>query len=817
MYKQKMRLIFNGILASLLAVLFMVPAAYAQDDEDTFMLEEITVTAEKRDTDLQKTAVSIQTVDGEELVTEAKQRIDEIMQGVVGVSSQGSQVGTDFYMRGLGTANPGPVAGGTNQSAVAVLIDGVYQNRGEVVRGGTLDMAQAEVMRGTQSTTLGGSSLAGAVSLVSNNPVFDYEGSGSLGFGNYHLVTTQGVLNVPITDDQALRVAYGSEQRDGYISSGAGDSDQTNARLKYRWQPTEAVNLVATINQQVIGGNGVDAGVLSYYGYWEGYDSTNADNYDNTMGNPELFGHVDGVKYDERDDPWDDGYPEGEWPNNPYRHTTITQYSADLDWDLGFGTLTVTPSYQQAHFTSQEPPRGTSFRSEDRQQETTQFDAQLTSSSDFFFEWLGGVYYYDTTYSGTIRTTEYETVDGEYTGNYTWSWEKQDPNSQTTYAAYANVTYPILDALRLDAGLRYTRDEKLTRSVSNVAGTAYSPSSAYVFDDPLEAKWDEITYRVGGEYDVSDNAMVYALYATGYQPGQITMMGQASATEKQTLDQYTAGFKSRLLNNRLQLNVEGFWSTYYNRALDGELSYYSDNWNDATNNQTTCGTQGPPGADSIPYEFGTSATYGEYGCYNYGQGATVPEMTSKGVDLEINWLITENDRIDASAEYLESVQSVPEFNLTLSDIEAYAAAEGVSDELAATLYNGLLTSAQSYDGLTLQNSPEWSANFSYSHIFDLTNGSTLTPKFNLEYKSEYWSLGGGPGANIAEPGDSVQDAYALYNVFLNWTSSDNKFTISSYVKNIENKPILTNYGAEAMPTVSLAAPRTFGAVLTVKL
>ena len=194
------------------------------------------------------------------------------MRGIVGVSSQGSQVGTDFYMRGLGTADYGPPLGGVNQSAVAVMIDGVYQNRGEVVRGGTLDMARVEVMRGTQSTTLGGSSLAGAVSLVSNDPVFEYEGSGSLGIGDYHLVTTQGVLNVPLSDSQAVRLAYSTEKRDGYLSSNAGNSDMVNARIKYRWQPTETFDIIATFNHQDIGGNGVDTGVLTYNGSWEGYD-----------------------------------------------------------------------------------------------------------------------------------------------------------------------------------------------------------------------------------------------------------------------------------------------------------------------------------------------------------------------------------------------------------------------------------------------------------------------------------------------------------------------------------------------------------------
>jgi len=829
MDKQKMSFIFKGILASLLAVLFMAPVVNAQESSSTeFTLEEITVTAQKRETNLQKTPVSIQTVTGEELVAEAKQRIDEIMQGVVGVQTQGSQTGTDFFMRGLGTADFGPPVGGANQSAVAVLIDGFYQNRGEVVRGGTLDMARAEVMRGTQSTTLGGSSLAGAVSLVSNSPVFKYEGSGSLGVGDYNLLTTQAVLNVPLADNQALRFAYSTEKRDGYLSSNAGNSDQANGRIKYRWQPTETFNLVATASKQVIGGNGVDVNSLSYYGYWEGYNAANAGSYDVTMGYPVLYGHVNnGVKYDKRDNPWDDGLPFDKWPNNVFRHTNIYQYSVDIDWDLSIGRLSLIPSYQTASYRSQETPRGSqsnneSWNAEQRNQRTIQVDAQLASHNDAPFEWLTGLYYYDVRFTGEMYSANLNSnIPG--TPNYRadlptsyYDWESTNPSGQTTSAAYGNLSYPVLDVLRLKGGLRYTKDEKFERkNNSRVVGTAAGPSGDYVYDKDNKASWSDVTYRVGAEYDVSDQAMVYALYATGYQPG--TWGGNGSITPKQTLDQYTVGLKSRLLNKRLQLNIEGFNSTYYNRNLQGTMSYYSANYS-ALSGKNSCGQT--PGAPPGPPSSGATVDFaadGSYACVDVGQGATVPELYSKGVDLEINFLISANDRIDASTEYLKSQQSTPDHGVTKS----YLVSKGMSDALATQALNSLDALAESYKGLQLQNSPKWSANLSYSHIFTLPSGSTLTPKINMEYKDAYWSQGGGPpgpgAANVAKPGNSIQDAYTLWNAYLNWNSSDGQFSINAYIKNIQNKPILTNYGTEGLTSVTLAPPRTFGMVFNVKL
>jgi iron complex outermembrane recepter protein len=837
MEKQKMRFIYEGILASLLAVFLIAPVVFAQETKsDEFTLEEITVTAQKREMNVQKTPIAIQTVSGDQLTEEAKTRLDEIMQGVVGVSSQGSQVGTDFYMRGIGTGDFGPPVGGLNQSAVAVMIDGVYQNRGEVVRGGTLDMARVEIMRGTQSTTLGGSSLAGAVSLVSNNPVFKYEGDGSLELGNYHLVDIQGVVNVPLADNQALRVAYSTDKRDGYISNNAGNSDLTNARIKYRLQATDAVNITATFNHQDIGGNGVDTGVLTYYGYWEGYNAAKDPNpadpaapkctgpacYDTTMKYPALFGHLNGVKYDKRDNPWDDGYPANKWPNEPFRDTKIDQYSINIDWDLGIGTLTAVPSYQNAHFQSNESPRGASFRSEDRLQKTTQLDMQLTSPNDSTIKWLGGVYYYKTRWSGTILNTSIAPPSGggpppqgdcanpSTPGEYTWCWSNTDPNIQTTYAAYGNMTYPVMDNLRIDAGLRYTKDKKSTHESDGISGTDAAPKAAYVYParNTREGTWNDVTYRVGAEYDVTEQAMLYGLYATGYQPG--TWGGNGSITEKQTLEQWTAGVKSRWFNKKLQVNLEGFQSTYHNRPLQGGLSFFTDNYF-ARTGQNSCGTPGgPPGPQS---NFGS-----DYACYDFGQGVTVPDMKSQGADLTINWVITDADKLDASAEYLKSVQATPAVTITESQL---AALPGATAALATTVYNGLLGVASQYDGLVMQNSPKWSANFSYSHIFNLPGGSMLTPKINMEYRGAYWSQGGGPGANIINPGDSNQAAYTLFNAYLNWASSDGKFNVNAYIKNIQNKAILSNYGAGegggGASYVTLLPPRTFGVVLDVRL
>lgn len=842
----------GAIAAAVAAGLLGAPVSQAQQG-DGAMLEEVVVTAEKREADLQKTSMSIQVFTAEQLRVQGKKRIDEIMRGIVGVASQGSQVGDSFFLRGIGVGS-GPQPPGTATPVVAVLIDGVYQNRGETVRGGTLDMAQVEVMRGTQSTTLGAASLAGAVSLVSNDPVFEFEGNGALEFGSFDLTSFEGVVNVPLADNQAIRIAYSDIQRDGYISSGAGDSDLQNYRIKYRIQPNDDLNIVLTASQNKIGGNGVDTSVLTYGGFWAPYNEAQdplrpvappppppppgppggpppppppppppgppgggcmpAPCYDVTMGT--LFGHInDGTTYRDRDDPWDDGYPADSWPNSPFRDTTIDQYSVEIEWTTGIGVLSIAPSYQEAHFLSEEPPRGTDWRSEDRRQETTQVDVQLTSSPDMPFEWLAGIYYYDTELDGTFRSAGFPGFGaGPFCpavsvseSAYCWSF---DNNAHETFSVYANAAFPVTDAFRIVAGLRQSDDEKSFLNHPDTPGDSSGPGpGGFPPARTGSREWDDLTYRVGVEYDLTGgDSMVYGIFATGYQAGNIFGFAPAG-TVAETLDQLTIGYKSRWLEDRVQFNIEYFDSEYHDRMLDGSVGV-------EINPQFA-----PPFPACSAFPFPNAAFYDPrsgYACYQI-LSSTIPDLISEGVDIELSWLMTDNDRLDLSVEFLDSITTAPTGLPSEAEFASAMNNAGFMDAgTVASMYGNLSALNASYDGLVLQNSPETTMNLTYSHIFQIADGSDLTLSLNAELRSDYWSLGGAPGANIANPGKSIQDDYELFNVYLNWVSADGRWSVNAYARNVGDEAVQTNYGPPfggGAEYVTLAPPRTYGVGATI--
>ncbi len=802
--------------------------AFAQSSATSgLQLEEIVVTAEKRAESLQKTSISIQVKEGEDLAKTGKKRIDEIMQGTVGIQAQDSQVGVTFFVRGV---DSGGGMGGV--VSVPVLVDGVAQSRSESVRGGTLDLAQAEIMRGPQSTTVGANALAGAVSLVSNKPVFEYQANGSLEVGNFNKLATEGVLNVPLADNQALRIAYNSDKRDGYISAGAGDSDLKHARVKYRIQPTSDVDVVATIDHQNIGGNGVQQGVLLATGHWEAYTAaafptlytTTGSCAPNpvtgvlaTMGCPGMFVAVtDGINYKQRSNPWSDGYPADLWPNNPYRDTKITQGSVELNWTTGLGTVTFLPSYQTAHFRSQEPPRGTSWMNEDQKQDTTTLDLRMTSSSTGPLSWQTGLYYSkDRVHDGSFLSVDFPGggMGGSCAagGPYCYTYSLTNYQAREGASGYFNTEYSLTDALRLVAAARYNKDRSALSVLSaDVTGTYLGPDAAAVASTSsthYTGNWHATTYRAGVEWDVLPDMMLYGSYSTGYNPGSVDSMS-GTVSVKTELEQITAGWKSQWLDNRLQFNGELFYSTFHNRTVEGTVSTYFNT------NSTTCTTTGMAATVAVVT---VNASLDQYCVIIAQNAAVVPEFVSKGLDADLTWLISANDRLTLTGEYLRAAfDAAPQvYDMGAAVNVAAAISSQVADtNVAAALTDGVLSGLAAYQGQSLQNSPKFSATLDYQHAFQFAGGSKLTPRLAGTYKSRYWSFGGAPGANVSEilrdTSDSNlawQQGYSKWDFYTTWDNADGKLSVTGYVKNLENEAVLANY---TDPYVSLEAPRTYG-------
>ena len=182
---------------------------YAQEGPaEEFTLEEITVTAQKRAENQQKVAISMEVIAAEDLKSLGKSDIDDILSNVSNVLVQKSADGLRVSLRGYSDATGTNFGQSTSTPAVAVNIDGVYSSRKDSSTS-LYDMDRIEVLFGPQSTLYASNSPGGIVNVETASPKLDkYEASGALEYGNFNLLHTEGMVNVPISSIMSLRGAF---------------------------------------------------------------------------------------------------------------------------------------------------------------------------------------------------------------------------------------------------------------------------------------------------------------------------------------------------------------------------------------------------------------------------------------------------------------------------------------------------------------------------------------------------------------------------------------------------------------------------------
>lgn len=688
------------ILFVCFVVCFLFPAAnitFAQSDDDIFMLEEITVTAQKREENLQDVATTIDAVTGTELTKWGDTDLSSALNGVSTAMVQSTGSGLNVSIRGMD--NDGQP--GTSSSMVAVTVDGAYSQAGTVGTSGLYDMDRIEVLAGPQGTLYSRNSSGGVVNMVSKNPTDEYEGSGSIEVGNYSLLNTQGVVNAPLNDKLAVRAAFNVTSHDGYVSNGTEDDDTKGGRVKVKYDPTDDVSIILGTELTYQGGVGSGSGV-------EVFEDATSDSW--TSSDPGYF----------------------------FRKTADSnRYFMNLTWDLGeIGTLTLLPVYNKVDEYSesaQENRDDGSYAQKLNSSSTEEISTEmrLSSSEDSFIEWMGGLYYYTRDYTSYGSDVDKTSIQDQYADD-------------KSMAAFANATYPVADTLRVNLGGRYTKDDNYTWA-HNYHNSAWDPEEV----DDLDS--DHFDYKLGMEYDLADSILLWGDFSTGYR------QAQKNSQENEYLDSYQLGVKSRLLNQRLQLNATAFYYDYTNYQVQIVRTYYNID-----------------GTEEV----------------DHGSGSGAAELY--GLDLSTNLVLTDKDRVNFSASYLHT-----EISDLMVDFTYYDTAN--------------------YEGGKLNNSPEWTLVGSYEHEFILPNGGSLTAQGNIRFQSEYDVAFFVEESNIPDgmtlEGVNIQEAFTTTDLSLNYAAPGEKLSLNLYVKNLENYAAKVGLQTGSM---RISNPRTYGAVLSIR-
>lgn len=500
-------------------------SAASADDDTT--LEEVIVTAEKRSTDLEKTAVSETVLTGQELSQQNKSNLDEILEHVPGVQMQENIGGYVVNIRGV-TNNAGAVA----DSVTGIYLDGVYTSQLPVEsRAAFFDLNRVEVLRGPQGTLWGGNSLGGAVSVISNDPQLGHYSADVTGsVGNYDMLSEQAVVNAPIGNDIAIRAVVASENRRGYYANGQDDSDYDAARIKLLYQPSDDFRLLLTAMQTKVGGEGIGNIISSY--------PADLNSLRNPWGNPQPVVFNGTVIT----------------PTSPEKANT---YRANAQWNLGFGTVSFLPAYTTVDQNTVASPGLLVHLHHTRENG----ELRLNSNSDSPIQWTAGVYYQH------FNTPLHVNVVAEdvHTG--------QEYLRNTQGAGFGQVTVPVGAAFRIVGGLRYTHESY------DELDFFIPPGSPITLTYPGSASFSAVTWKGGFEADLAPHSLLYGNVSTGFRSGGLVQgannppatvaPGTALPTfEPEKMTAYALGTKNEFLNRSAQVNAEVFYYHYQNYQVE---------------------------------------------------------------------------------------------------------------------------------------------------------------------------------------------------------------------------------------------------------
>jgi iron complex outermembrane receptor protein len=239
----------------------LLPAALLLSGQATAQqIEEIVVTAQKRETNLQDTPLSITVLNADAIkafrATDITQ-LDTQLPTVRFMGGEGGNGAINVVIRGVGTYNNQPNV----DMAVAWNIDGTYISHHMAIPPILMDLERIELVRGPLGTLYGKNSNGGALNVVTARPVLgEWQARGEVGFGNYDQVDSEFMANIPLGEDAALRLAVANDYSDGYYEDGGSGTDNYAARARLLFEPSDDFNLIGTLEWSDSDGSGPSLG-----------------------------------------------------------------------------------------------------------------------------------------------------------------------------------------------------------------------------------------------------------------------------------------------------------------------------------------------------------------------------------------------------------------------------------------------------------------------------------------------------------------------------------------------------------------------------
>ncbi|WP_334163536.1 TonB-dependent receptor [Phenylobacterium sp.] len=779
--------------ASAVALTALAQPALAQDASG-IELEELVITAEKREQSLQDVPVAVSAFTSERRDIAGITGIQDFVNFTPGMNYSGTD---RVSLRGAGR-NTFYIG---NDPGVASYSDGFYSASSSELFKSPLFIERTEILRGPQGTLYGRNAIGGAINQISKRPDQEFGGEIRAGYGNFERTKIEGVVSLPVADNLRFKVGGSQDwQRDGFIKNiGGGKDGATIKRTYFEFQveaePTERLTIWARYNRS---------------------------NWDDTMGVGDRLANLV--------TPYDTTLPFGPIgqlvPNAQFGYATanpgvtdpyVTNTNTDgygqlrgnhvlatnVSYDLGFATLKYIGGFQQYNYQTGGDYDGTSRTAAISipgmavpyfPTTTTDFDenkryfsneVNLTSNSDGALRWILGLYQYHEEYKQRIQLANPNQVQlanpltllgAPAAANPSRNFADGRANLESkAWAVFGQGTYEFNEQFALTAGLRYTKDKKsgfetqrlIILSPAIASGAAAFDVSTDIDGNPangvqnfrsLSDSWDAVTGTVNLDWTPDDDTLVYAKYSRGYKSGGFLLgtLAPDPTADQEQVDAYEIGLK-KSIGRRFQLNGAAFYNDFKDMQLN--LSQLNAAGTAAANNFVN--------VDSEAY----------------------------GVELEALWRPIANLDLSASYGYLHT-------EITKGCCFYDPADPGALDPNATpsggfVVSNGTRLVFQTLEGSRIYQSPKhkFAGNANYTFNFD-PGSLILSATYTWTDETTYQPF---KSAANKVPAYDVTDFRVL------WNDADDRYTLIGYVKNAFDERGYTSNGSTT-PTAIFDIP-----------
>lgn len=770
-----------ALAAGMGSALTAIPALAQQAEPRSFGIEEIVITAQKREESLQDVPIAVTAIGGAEIEELDIASLQDIGNRTPGMVFAAFSVGQpEIAIRGIGTKEDGASA----SDSTVVSIDGVYIAARTAQVFDIFDLERVEILRGPQGTLYGKNAIGGSINFVTTKPTEETKVRLRQSIGNYDRFDTAGLISGQIAENLYGKFSFSRRKHDGYLRNileswtdpvtsqvidnpefgkRQGESNTFAWRAALRWLPSERLEVI-------LGADGAD-------------DSLGASNREPVGSAGPLHDcgcTSDPVAVNEAlggaGDPWSTlAETEG------YTERDVYGISLTVNYDMDWATFTSISAYRESDFDwledSEGLPPGANFADltgasgdptpaltapastgfsfdvwdaavEDAEQWVQEF--RLTSPGGDRLKWVAGLFYsnedIDRTESFFFPSLGGPGIDPSYSASV-------QSNKTDAFAGYGQVTYELTDTVSATGGLRYSYEKKKMTAAADIfsglplllqgfAGAAASES------------WNNVSWRAALDWRATDDTLVYASVATGFKSGGFT--GSASTKERaetpfdpEKATNFEVGVKSDLFDRRARVNLTGFYTDY----KDLQVTRFFQ----------------PVGSG-----------FGEFITENAGKAEIY------GLEVEFLARPVEGLDIGGSYAYLHA------------EFTDFTGSPSVTDPDA------------NFDGNKLRQAPKHMFNAYARYQWSLGNEGDIFGRVDYRYQSEsFYDPDENPIVNIP--------SYDIWDARVGYISSDARWELAAWIKNIGSEKYRTHVFSQRGGRIAFAVfgdPETYGLTLT---